>query len=65
MDSSRNDDLPGLVDFVVPYLVVKLFEVCCLLLLNIVLTVAAQFPCRQAEEGTREIVILEAATIMT
>ena len=37
MDSSRKDDLLGFVDLVVPYLVEKLLEVwCLLLLLNIV-----------------------------
>ncbi len=55
MDSSRKDDLPGFVDLVVPYLVVKLLEVCCLLLLNIVSTIASQSECRKAQAGTGEV----------
>lgn len=35
MDCSRNDDFPGLVGLVVPYLDEKLVEVWCLLLSNI------------------------------
>jgi hypothetical protein len=41
MDSSRKEDLLGLVDLVVPYLVEKLLDAGCLLLPNIVVVVLA------------------------